>query len=134
MAELSEGDCRVCISGYDGDDCLDYETYYERNIAIKRNCCCYECGVIIKAGTIHQQCGGTYEGERKNWRFCLICAEISKAFSCDGGRLFGVLWEQVEENVFPNMTTGCLAKLKTAAAKQHLVNKWNEWKFGRKSV
>lgn len=129
MSDLAVGDCGVCIGGgYDNDE-LDIDTYYQRNVIIKRNCKCFECGELVKAGTEHQQCGGTYEGVRKNWRFCLLCAEIADTFCCDG-RMFGTLWEGVEEDLFPQLTTDCLVKLKTAAAKQHLVNKWNEWKFG----
>lgn len=128
MSEMEAGDCGVCIGGYDGCDELDIDTYYQRNVTIKRNCKCFECGVLIVAGTEHQQCGGKYEDEWKNWRFCLLCAEIADAFCCDG-RGFGTLWQSVEDDLFPRLTTGCLAKLKTAAAKQHLLDKWNEWKF-----
>lgn len=135
MSDLATGDCGVCIGGYDGCDELDIDTYYQRNITIKRSCKCFECHTVIKAGTEHQQCGGTYEdfGERvrKNWRFCLICAEIAEAFCCNG-RAFGTLWESVADDLFPRMTTGCLAKLKTTAAKEQLVKNWNLWKFKSK--
>lgn len=127
MSEISAGDCGVCLGGYDCDD-LDIDTYYERFVSIKKNCHCFECGALIPAGQEHEQCGGTYGDERKNWRFCLICSDISRSLSCEG-RVFGTLWEDIENNLFPTMTTGCLAKLRTAAAKQHLVEQWREWKF-----
>jgi hypothetical protein len=38
------------------------------------------------------------------------------------------MWEDICENLFPAMTTGCLARLKTAAAKEYLVRKWQKWK------
>ena len=128
MSEMATGDCGVCIGGgYDGNG-LEEDSYYQRYVSIKRNCKCFECHETITAGTKHQQCGGTYEGKRENWRFCLICAEIADAFCCDG-RWFGKLWESIDEDLFPQMTTGCLQKLTTSAAKEHLVAKWREWKF-----
>jgi len=128
VGDLAVGDCGVCIGGYDGCDELDEDTYYQRYVTIKRNCKCFECGETITAGTKHQQCGGTYEGVLKNWRFCLICAEIADAFCCDG-RMFGTLWESVEEDLLPRLTTGCFTKLKSTAAKQRLMDRWYEWKF-----
>ena len=126
MAELSEGGCGVCLSAWEGDE-LDFDTYYERIVSIKKSCKCFDCGRVIPAGVKHEQCGGVYEGERKNWRFCLTCSEVSHAFYCEG-RCFGTLWEDVEEQLFPELTTGCLAKLKTAAAKAELLTRWRKWK------
>ena len=91
---------------------------------------CDECDKTIQSGETYERITQLYEGEWSRLSICLICSEISICLSCDG-RIIGNMWEDIRDNVFPTMTTGCLAKLKTAAAKQHLVNKWNEWKFGR---
>jgi len=34
----------------------------------------------------------------------------------------------MHDYVFPELTTGCLEKLTTAAAKQYLMERWREWK------
>lgn len=127
MSDLARGGCGVCLSGYDCDE-LDIDTYYERIVTANRAYRCFDCDATIHVGEKHEQCGGQYDGAYKNWRFCLICSEISHAFYCDG-RSFGTLWEDIEEHLFPELTTGCLAKLKTAAAKSHLLNEWRKWKF-----
>jgi len=126
MAELSEGDCGVCLGGYDGDGTL--EMYHEQIVKARKPHQCYECNCEIKQGEKYERVTGKWEGEFNVYEFCLICSEISNCLSCDG-RCFGNLWEDIRDNLFPRMTTGCLAKLKTAGAKQHLLNKWNEWKF-----
>ena len=47
---------------------------------------------------------------------------------CDGTRSFGNLWEEIREYVFPEMTTGCLAKIEEPSAKAYLIERWQEWK------
>jgi len=89
---------------------------------------CEECDKTIIPGEQYERTEMLYDGSWSRMSVCLICAEIGNAFSCDG-RTIGDMWEDIRDNMFPVMTTGCLAKLKTAAAKQHLLNQWNEWKF-----
>jgi hypothetical protein len=127
MSELSQGDCGVCIGGY-GDD--DPATLSLSDIVKARKPHkCEECGGQILAGQKYERNKWLYDGEWSRMDICLLCAEIGAAFSCEG-RLLGDMWQDIHDNMFPNMTTGCLAKLKTAAAKQFLLDKWNKWKFG----
>lgn len=126
MSSIASGDCGVCLGGYDSDGTL--EMYAEKIVTARKLHQCYECQGAINKGEKYQRVTGKWEGEFNVYEFCLICSEISTCLSCDG-RCFGNLWEDITDNLFPNMTTGCLAKLKTAAAKQHLVEKWKIWKF-----
>jgi hypothetical protein len=129
MSDLAIGDCGVCIGGDGGGDDV-CEFWLEKMIKARKPHKCYECDGAIVPGSVYERIVYKYEGNFECIIICALCSEIGRAFSC-GGRQVGTLWEQVHEDLFPNMTTGCLVKLTTAAAKQHLVNKWNEWKFGK---
>jgi hypothetical protein len=128
MSDLAVGDCGVCIGGYDGDAA---DIFASRLVVARKAHQCYECEKEIPPGAKYERIKILYEGEWSCYEICMICSEIGTVFSCDG-RCLGILWEDIHDTLFPNMTTGCLAKLKTAAAKQHLLDKWNEWKFGRR--
>jgi hypothetical protein len=118
-------DCGVCLSGYDGDSefCRT-----EVRKARKTHACC-ECNKEIAKGEKYEHATGKSDGDMWAFDTCLICAEIADTFYCDGRLFGGCLWEQMEEIAFPEMTTGCLERLTSAAAKAELVNRWNEWKF-----
>jgi hypothetical protein len=123
--ELSSGDCGVCIGGDTGEYCTLSDA---KIVKAHKQHQCEECGKVIQVGEKYERLTSLYEGEWSRMEVCLICREISIAFSCEG-RIIGNMWEDIQDNMFPQMTTGCLEKLTTAAAKQHLVNKWREWKF-----
>lgn len=123
---MEQGDCNVCIGG-DGDG--EYCTVSDsKMVKARKPHECFECSKKIQPGETYERISQLYEGEWNRMSVCLICSEISIALSCDG-RILGNMWEEIRDYVFPNMTTGCLAKLKTVAAKQYLVEKWKEWKF-----
>ena len=123
-------DCGVCFVS---DDCFDPPEFSSRKNrrARKEHRCC-ECGGIIKRGEVYEYVAGMWERAIDSFKTCLVCVEIRTSFSCNGRWLFHELYERMEEDVFPLMTTGCLEKLSTAAAKNFLVDRWNAWKFGRK--
>lgn len=52
--------------------------------------------------------------------------EIREAFFCDGW-IYTQMWERFVE-YFEHLTTGCLSKLTTAAAKEKLMDEWRKWK------
>lgn len=120
-------DCNVCIGSFGGDE--HAQVSLSDVVKARKPHKCEECGKVINAGDAYERNKWLYDGEWSRMDICLICSEIGTAFSCEG-RLLGNMWEDIHDNLFPNMTTGCLEKLKTAAAKQVLVSKWNEWKFG----
>lgn len=127
---MSEVDCGVCIGGDTGDYCT---VSTSKMVKARKPHECDECSKIIQPGEIYECCTSLFDGEWSRMNVCAICSEISIAFSCEG-RVIGNMWEDIHDNLFPNMTTGCLAKLKTAAAKEHLVKKCNEWKFGKAAL
>lgn len=90
---------------------------------------CRECGAAIARGDRHELwviCNP--DGYWSRIRTCQMCAEIRSHFEC-GGWTFGVLWEELRENFFPNMKAGgpCMQGL-SAAAKRFLVDRWLKWK------
>jgi hypothetical protein len=118
--------CGVCIdSAYDGDCAKFSDTRYVK--ARKPHKCC-ECGGTIVVGTVHQCVVGKWETSIDTYRTCPICDEIRGAFCCNGWT-YGSLWEDVNEQLLPYMTTACLNELKTAEAKRVLLDAWNDWKF-----
>lgn len=119
------GDCGVCIGGFDG-----ISEFYRAEIRIaRRPHTCYECGAAIAVGQKYEYASGKSDGDFWSAHTCLICAEIGKAFSCEG-RMHGCLWDDMEY-CFSEITTGCFERLTTAAAKAELQRRWNEWKFER---
>lgn len=118
-------DCSVCISGWDGDA---PEVYNARMVKARREHKCYECGRPILRGQMYERVSGRWDGDWGTYRFCSDCEAIAKGLSCDGSRVFGNLWDDIAENVFPGMTTGCLLKVEGAAARQFLLDRWNAWK------
>lgn len=123
---MSEGDCGVCIGGWGGDE--PAELCLSDIVKARKPHKCEECGEVIPVGAKYERNKWLFDGEWSRMDVCLICAEIGQAFSCEG-RMLGNMWEDIHDNMFPAMTTGCLAKLKTAAAKEFLVTRWNKWKF-----
>jgi DnaJ-class molecular chaperone len=121
---LEAGDCGVCIGGDTGEYCTVSDS---KIVKARKPHTCEECNGVIKPGDQYERTSMLYEGEWSRTNVCLICAEIGNVFSCDG-RQIGNMWEDICENLFPAMTTGCLARLKTAAAKEYLVRKWQKWK------
>lgn len=130
MSDIEEGGCDVCLgSEPDGD----YAEFYEAKIikARKQHKCC-ECDLDIKPGQRYEVVSGLFDGEFFRQKTCLICCELRTAFSCNGQLIqHTMLWEEITEYLFPRMTTGCLQKIRTAEAKQFLIDRWNEWKFER---
>ena|ERR1700678_1241360 len=124
-------DCGVCIGSE--PDCMA-EFYEVATVKARKSQVCNECGREIVKGTQYVRESGKWDGEFCSFKTCLLCVEIRSAFTCDEGNYavcFGELWNDITENLFPNMNTGCLNKLKSAAAKQFLIDRWNEWKFGK---
>jgi hypothetical protein len=126
MADMAVGDCGACIGGdCDGEYCTVSES---KTVKARKLHTCDECEQAISVGEMYERISQLYDGEWTHMDICATCSEISICLSCDG-RILGNMWEDIKDNVFPNMTTGCLAKLKTAAAKQRLVDEWRKWKF-----
>lgn len=108
------------------------QVYHQtKRTARKRHVCC-ECRSPIEPGAVHDYTSMLFDGEWSTWRTCLLCAEIGDHSNC-GGRIIGVLWEELEENFFPDMKAGgpCMAGL-SPAAKNALIERRMAWLFDRK--
>jgi hypothetical protein len=122
-------DCGVCLSGWDGDGHTEFCTQVKRKA--RKPHICSECKKQIAVGETYEHAAGKSEGEMWAFNTCLICSEIAETFYCEGRLFGGMLWEEMREVAFPAFTTGYLDRLTTAAAKQEVTQRWNEWKFGR---
>lgn len=125
-------DCGVCIgTGY---DCCDgspeiCETRWPRARKEHR---CGECGATVRKGEEYQRISGKYDGEFFDEKTCIDCAEVRDAFTCEAPPIFGQLWADMKEFVFPALTTSCFDKMQTPRGKQFLREEWMKWKGLRK--
>jgi len=118
-----------CPLSNDGGDCgVDF---FESKIvkAAKPHKCC-ECGDEIPVGTKHEYAKGRWEGDWSTFRSCLSCVEIRDHFACGNGWLYECVWEDIEQNFFPDMKAGgkCMDGL-SPAAKERLFTLRLEWMF-----
>jgi hypothetical protein len=121
-------DCNACIyTSFDGD--LP-EFHSERILKARKPHRCIECGETIAPGERYQRDILKHDGAISSFKTCLACTEIREAFCCEGW-IYGQLWQDARDSLFEGLTTGCLEKLTTAAAKEKLVAEWNDWKFDR---
>lgn len=119
-------DCVVCLTGAEDCDTSFLRTKVSKARKVHR---CCECSKLILKGELYERSSGKTDGDMWSFATCLICREIAEAFYCDGRWFGGLLWDQMEDVAFPAMTTGCLERLTTAAAKAELLRRWNAWKF-----
>lgn len=126
-------DCGVCLDQSDGEAA---EFFHEEERVAKRVHMCCECEDQIPVGETHQVVQMKYDGRWSTYRTCNACVEVHRALSsCDredgspGYRGLRCLWVDLEEWIFPEMTTACIAKCRTVAAREKLLKRWNEWKF-----
>src|SRR5271167_465512 len=99
MSAMSVGDCGVCIGGdSDGEYC---DVSEHKIVKARKPHKCLECDRTIAAGDDYERIKQLYDGGWSTWEVCLICSEISIAFSC-AGRIIGNIWEDIHDNLFPN--------------------------------
>lgn len=120
-------DCDVCLCG---ESNCSVEFFHQEERTCRKPTKCFECGRPIEKGQRYKVVGGKCEGEMWRQKTCLLCHEILLVFSCDGPVMYGNLWEEMRDCVFPDLTlsSSCFHKL-TPAAKQFVLTKWREWKF-----
>lgn len=118
-------DCGVCVGSQDYDGCAEFHSVSVSKARKEHRC--EECHQVIPVGSYYQKVAGKYDGDFFSIKTCMVCAEIRNAFTC-GALNYGEFWEEMRQYGFEQMTTGCLAKLETAAAKQELLRRWNAWR------
>ena len=90
---------------------------------------CEECGESIPKGAKYELYKSLFDSSWQTTRTCMSCAEIRDHFAC-GPYIIGQLWEDLEENFFPDMTAGgpCLDGL-SPAAKGRMFERRVQWLF-----
>lgn len=121
--------CRdVCL---DMDYDSDYAEFY-REVARKarkaHECC--ECKSTIEPGQPYWYATGKNDGDVWQAKTCATCYEIRRALVC-GSWVFGLLWEEIEENIFPAWRElspiDCLALVDSLEARNALRARYAEW-------
>lgn len=127
-------DCGFCL--YNDMDDWDFQIDDVSNVTLDRCEKCCECKRAILAGNLIEE-ASCYDNEDDDENgdpipphepvyTCLVCAEISIAFYCDG-RVWGGLWEAMSE-VFDGLNSSCFDRLTTPEAKAELRRRWMKWK------
>lgn len=119
----------VCLSmDHDGN-----EFYAEAMRKARKPHRCCECYRTIQPGERYAHAAGLSSGADRPFtaKTCEECHDIREALVC-GSWIFEVLWEQIEEGVFPSWQhTGpwdCLAKIDNPAARAKLSQAFEAWK------
>ena len=88
---------------------------------------CTECYEAITRGQKYEHVSGIWDGSPSTYKTCMSCVEIRDHFAC-GGFYYGQLWNDLEENFFPDMKAGgpCMDGL-SPAAKQRLIDERMKW-------
>jgi hypothetical protein len=110
----------------DDGDCTGY-----RRVIVKagKEWRCGECDCTIPKKTLYELASWFFVGESAGQaKTCLVCAEIANAFSCNGRLHNHSLWKDMENIVFPKLTTACFDRLHTPEAKAQLRRRWTVWK------
>lgn len=121
------GDCGVCIGGGgdDGEYCAFSNAEYPK---ARKPHKCQECYREIAIGSEYERYSGVYDNAFFTHKTCMDCFHIRRGLQCNNAITFGQLWEEVYY-IFPEVTTGCLQRIKTPSAKAYFIERWNEWKF-----
>jgi len=125
MSAPQPGPCAdACI--YSSGDCGQPEVCGTLIVKARKPQKCCECHDSISPGERYEIVSGKWEGEWSSFKTCLPCKEIREAFCCEGW-VYSTLWEDAE-GFLEKLSTGCLEKLITAAAKEKLMRQWRELK------
>jgi len=89
---------------------------------------CGECREEIPTGVQYEYASGVWDGYPGSYKTCLSCVEIRTHFACGRGWIYEYLWEQLEENFFPDMKAGgpCMQGL-SPEAKARLFERRMKW-------
>lgn len=120
-------DTRCCpLSGHNDGHAKVYNTDVIR--ARKEHRCC-ECRLMIKRGQMYERVTGLWGERWDTYNTCLLCKAIRDHFNCEGF-IFESLWEDLEQNLFPDMKAGgeCLSGL-PPAARGFLIERRLSWVF-----
>lgn len=85
-------------------------------IAARKPHKCCECNESIPVGAKYERYVIFEDDKAESFKTCLSCVEIRDHFACNGW-LFGCVWDDIEQNFFPEMRAGgpCLDGLSPEA-------------------
>jgi hypothetical protein len=118
--------CDVCL--YAPEDIVEF--YRASTPRARKAHLCGECDAMIPVGDKYERAAGKSDGVMFVFKTCSLCAEVRTVFYCGGAYEHGTLWENMEGEAFPRLTTGsdCFQEL-SPAAKEYVMDKWRAWKF-----
>lgn len=111
------------------------EFFNQKEVVGRKEHECSECNQNIRIGERHQVVNMKCDGEFGSYRTCLVCAEIRKAFCCEGEMYGGVFWSEMNDYGFPAVAQSegdCLSKLTTPEAKRYFAKRFREWQESQK--
>ena len=115
-----------CLTG--DYECDEQTFYHEEMRTARKEHKCRECRKTIKPGELYNRAAGANDGRMWSNKTCGTCDEIRKHFYCDGGWMFGQLWEDIHEQLFANeFRFECMKGLSTKA-RDVVLDDWRKWK------
>lgn len=95
----------VCcpLSGVDGES---PSFFSDKIVKAKKEHRCSECKEAIPIKTQYEYASGCWDGDFQVYKTCMSCVEIRAHFACGNGWTYGYLWNDLEENFFPDMKAG----------------------------
>lgn len=120
-------DCGVCLGDFDGDPVEFCDITW---VTARKEHRCAACQRTIPKDARYNRFAGKCDGDMFVVCTCSDCDDIRSAFTCadDNAIPSEILWETMEEYVFPEMTTACFARVKTESAREYLRERWMKWK------
>lgn len=102
--------------------------FSKSTVKATKNHRCLECGETIPKGSKYERVKGVWDGSWSTFKTCLSCVEIREHFACETGWVYGEVWQQLEENFFPDMKAGgpCMEGL-SPEAKERLFTRRMRW-------
>ena len=119
--------CNVCL--WAADD-VHNRFFVASEVRARTSHECCECRQPIPSGSRYRrEVGKSDDGEMFSYKTCVICAEIRDVFTCGNAFYFTTLWDEMEQQAFPELTTAseCFVDL-SPAAKAVVMDRWRAWK------
>lgn len=112
-----------------GSDDGDRPSFHSKEIRTARKAhTCSECDEVIPARARYEYVTGCWDGDVSTFKTCFSCVEIRDHFACGSGWVYGQVWNDLEENFFPDMKAGgpCMEGL-SPEAKGRLFERRLDW-------
>lgn len=123
----NEGQPMICCPLSGSDDGEYVQGHAVKLRTARKEHKCYECGEVIMPDSKYEYASGVFDGSGFSHKTCMSCREIRDHFSC-AGFIYGQLWEDLENNFFPDMKAGgpCMEGL-SPEAKGRLFDERLRW-------